>query len=209
MDGWVMDDTLPEIRRLCIAITGVAGGRAANGSAKNGSGGRLRGALIAACVSTGLHRVLLTQHQQEGDGAALVALMPVGIDEPRAVAALASALSAQLRRLNRGQSGRARIRAVMAVHEGITVLAPDGYHGQAISTARRLAAAADLGARLADNPTADLIVLLSERVFEDIDRPEAFGVPPGRFERVEIRNPPAGTRDVGWIYIPRSDPRDI
>ena len=60
-----------------------------------------------------------------------------------------------------------------------------------------------LHAALEAYPDADLIVLLSSQVYDDVTQ---FGDPylaPDRFQRAEVASPARGYRDTGWIYVPR------
>jgi len=156
-------------------------------------------ALAAACSSSGLDRMLLNS-RDSGDGE--VALLPVGIDEPRAVALLVDGLFEALHRINGPLNGNSRIRLRMAVHEGITILAAGGFAGHAVVKTRRLLDSRPLRAALAGSPHADLAVLLSDQVFEDVGRFGHPRLPADRFQRVEVDNPPGEFCDIGWIYVP-------
>lgn len=192
-----MDETPPGIRRVCIAIGYEYS--AGNGDATGDFSGRLRAALIDACVASGLQRMLLAPQR---DGDAQVALLPAGIDEPKVIAALTAELGAHLRRLNRHRHDSERLRVTMAVDEGITTLEAGGYRGHAIAKACRLVTSDPMRKALTAYRSADLIVLLSERIFDDISRLDAPGMRTGKCQLVEIDDPVDARRDVGWIYIP-------
>lgn len=49
---------------------------------------------------------------------------------------------------------------------------------------------------------ADLAVLLSDRIFDDISRLGVPGLRIAKCQRVEIYDPVGEYRDYGWIYIP-------
>jgi hypothetical protein len=165
---------------------------------------QLSTALAEACRSSGLDRMLLNSR---GHGGGEVALFPVGIDEPRAVAALVDGLSCALHRINglRSGSARPRLRLKVAVHEGITVLAASGFAGHAVAKTCQLLDSPPLRAALASNPRASLAVMLSDRVFEDTSQFGHPRLPAERFERVEIDDPLKGSAGTGWIYVPDSD----
>jgi hypothetical protein len=90
----------------------------------------------------------------------------------------------------------------MAVHEGITILTAKGFTGQAVVRACRLAGSPPLRAALAADPDADLIVMLSDQVFEDLIQFGHSCMSRDRFHRAEITNPTRGYREAGWIYVP-------
>ena len=191
-----MDEAPAGIRRVCIAVTFD---RSSYNLGLSELGGRLRTAFIDACVAAELPRVLLTPQR---DGGALVALLPVGIDEPKVLAALTAKLSAHIRVLNHQQRADQRLRVAVAVHEGITILDTDGYRGPAITKACRLVTSDAARDALAANSSADVIVLLSERIFYDASRIGVPGLHTRKCRRVEIYDAIDGHRDIGWIYIP-------
>jgi hypothetical protein len=200
-----MDGAPPGIRRMCIAVAAHApDGCDAAGAYR----AQVRGsaALGEACRSAGLDRVLVNAKQGDraprGDDA-MVALLPAGIDEPRAITALVRALDEELRRANGSRDEQGRVRLRMAVHEGVTMLTAGGFAGRAVDRARQLACSPPLHAALRAYPEADLIVLLSGQVYDDVTQ---FGDPylaPDLFQRAEITSPARGYRDTGWIYVPR------
>jgi hypothetical protein len=197
-----VDDSPPGIRRVCIAVDVErdGGGNAAELAALQ----RQMAAIIAqTCSSSGLDRLLLTQQSAED---AEIIVLPAGIDEPRAVTALVTGLAWALHQINAHQVNgavrqAARIRLKMVVHEGITILAAGGFAGRAVTKTCRLLASSALHAALAGSPRSDLVVLLSDQVFEDIG---GFSrtLPLEEFERVEIEDPARGARDVGWVFAP-------
>ena len=191
-----MDDIPPGIRRLCVAV--AADGIADGGPAERQAGReRVSAALLDACGSAGLERVLVSaQHTDDTE----VALLPVGIDEPRVIASLTAAMAQALHRMNNGESTRVRLR--MAVHEGITILTPDGFTGQAVARVSRLAGAQSLRAALAADPDADLMVMLSDQVFEDVTQFGHDGLSRDRFHRAPAMIPANGDSGAGWIYVP-------
>jgi len=198
-----MDDRPPGIRRVCVA----AGWEAPGGAGPGGASGRddaagerriVREALISACAAAGLQRGLPNQQRH---GSAEVLLLPAGIDEPRVLAALTRAIAAELRRIN-AAGGRRRLRLVLVFHEGVVVLEPAGFRGAAIGRACRLAGAPQARSALASHPVSDLVVLLTDRIFDDLTghHPDpALGA--GQFERVEL-NDQAACCQAAWICVP-------
>jgi hypothetical protein len=182
---------------VCIAV-GIDQ-RAGYGASSAEASTQLRAAVVDACVASGLQRILLTLQRDDN---AQVALLPAGIDEPRAIAGLTAELAACLRKINRHRLDGARLRVTMAVHEGITTLEADGYHGYAISKACQLAGSDAVSDALMAHSGADLAVLLSDRIFDDISRLGVPGLRIAKCQRVEISDPVGEHRDYGWIYIP-------
>jgi hypothetical protein len=193
------DDRPPGIRRVCIAVD-IEPRQYQGYSPRRLEFLRrhLAAAIAETCRESGLDRVLVNQ-QSAGD--VEIILLPAGIDEPRAVAALVNGLCQVIRRINEPLPEGARVRIGMAVHEGITVLAATGFVGRAVSKTRRMLGSEPLRSAFARSPRSDLAVMLSDQVFEEI---ESFGrcLPAEEFERVEIDNPATRSRDIGWIFLP-------
>jgi hypothetical protein len=195
-----VDDTPPGIRRLCVAVAAEEfpdAGTMAQQSVRS----RISAALLDAWSSAELDRVLVNAHRT---GDIEVALLPVGIDEPRVIPALIGALAQTLRHVNAGQDDGARIRLRMAIHEGITILTAEGFTGQAVGRVCQLAGSQPLRAALAAERGADLAVLLSDQVFTDLIQFSHVGLSRSQFRRAEVGAPAAGCPDAGWIFVPEN-----
>jgi hypothetical protein len=192
-----VDDIPPGIRRLCVAVAadGITGGATERQAGRE----RVSAVLLDACGSAGLDRVLVSA-QRAADTE--VALLPVGIDEPRVIAALTAALVEALHRMNTGQGNGERVRLRMAVHEGVTILTSEGFTGHAVMQVSRLAGAQPLRAALTADPDADLMVLLSDQVFEDVVQFDHACLSRDRFRRAAGAIPANGNLGAGWIYVP-------
>lgn len=114
---------------------------------------RLVEVLEAATRYAGLDRNLWTT-QPQGDGE--LALLPLGLDEPRAVADLLRELAVALRRLNRGLVPQARLRLRVAVHTGMVYPGRNGFAGSAVVQVCRLRDSDDLRRTLREAASADL-----------------------------------------------------
>jgi hypothetical protein len=195
-----MQGTAPGIRRLCLAF-GVE--PPAEGPDESGlSDQRIIAALVSVCVSMGLDRMLLNAPEP---GKEQVALLPVGIDEPRVVSSLIDGLSRAIAELN-AACPAAPLQLRVAFHEGVTVLAGDSFSGTAVGRVRQLAADAHLRAALATRPRAGLAALLSDSVFEGIEQCEDLVLPPSQFQPVDLGA--AGADRQAWIYAaPPARPR--
>jgi hypothetical protein len=139
---------------------------------------------------------------RSGAGGAQLALLPPGVDEGRVVADFVRELGAALRRRNGQLTGPARLRLRLAVHQGITRVTEAGCAGPAVVRTRRLLGSAALRARLARNRNADLAVIVSAELFEDVvdqDYPDLRG---SDFEPVTLDTQEAGLTARAWVYVP-------
>jgi hypothetical protein len=137
---------------------------------------------------------LLLYQQRADDGD--VVLLPVGIDEPRTLTLLLNWLVGALRRANAGWQGP-RVGLRVAVHEGITTLIAGVFDGPAVRKTCRLLGSGPLGTAVAHQPTANLVVLFSDRIYADLgefgqDLPAA---------PVEVGDPAACSPEVGWLLV--------
>lgn len=196
-----MDDNPPGIRRVCMAvdveqyseqgITEVAAARR-----------QLSGLLADLCDSPEFDDLLPCQ-QSVSDGEVVV--LPAGIDEPRTVTLLVNLLVHALYQSN-GVWVWPHVRLRVAVHEGITTLIGGVFDGPAVKKACGLLGALPLSAALASKPMADLAVIFSDRIYADLGE----YLSPEEFTSVEISDPAASFREVGWLLVPeRAAPDDI
>jgi hypothetical protein len=188
-DGRFMDGDSPGIRRVCVAVDIERHGAVELDSLQR----RLSAAVADTCGSSDLERLLL--HVQ-GGGAGEIVILPVGLDEPRAVALLVNGFFQAVGRINQASRDRARVRLRMAVHEGITTLRSGVFVGRAVATTYRLLGVPQLRAALASHPHANLAVIFSDRIFEDLGSFDHW-LPTDKFRRVEIDG-----REGGWILVP-------
>jgi hypothetical protein len=193
-----VEDIPPGIRRVCVAV-GMERRQECSDTELGSLRRQMSGVIAEACNSLGFERFLL-HRQSVGDVEIMV--LPAGIDEPRAVAELVNGFVGVLRQINMPLPEDARVRLRMAVHEGITILAGGGFAGRAVARACRLLGSLHLQAALARSPGSDIAVILSDPVFEDIGSFDR-SLPFDRFERVEISDVAAGSREVGWIFVPQ------
>jgi hypothetical protein len=156
--------------------------------------------LAEMCESPVVDELLLYQ-QSAGDGE--VVLLPVGIDEPRTLTILVNWLVGALHQANAGLQGP-RVRLRVAVHEGITTLIAGVFDGPAVRKTWRLLGARPLSTALARRPAANMAVLFSDRIYADL----------GEFDQdlpaapVEVGDPAARSREVGWLLVPGREAPD-
>ncbi|WP_089154638.1 hypothetical protein [Micromonospora sp. NBS 11-29] len=151
--------------------------------------------LETATRNAGLDRNLWTT-QPQGDGE--LALLPLGLDEPRAVADLLRELAVALRHLNRGLVPQARLRLRVAVHTGMVYPGRNGFAGSAVVQVCRLRDSDDLRRTLREAASADLGAALSEPIYEEL-RQFPSGLALDRFVRVSLDIPEKGFRAVTWL----------
>jgi class 3 adenylate cyclase len=129
-------------------------------------------------------------------------LLPPGVNEARVVAGLAGELRLALRRRNQdhGPDAPRRLRLRAAFHQGPTRVADTGFVGRAVDTVHRLRDCAELRAELLRHPGADLAVVLSAQLFEDVIGYEHRDLRRTLFRRVLIPFPD-GVGEA-WISLP-------
>jgi hypothetical protein len=115
-------------------------------------------------------------------GDARLMFLPVGVDSSRVLPAMLAAVVERLGRDNRRFQDRMRLR--MAVGAGLVGDGPLGFTGELVVDVHRLVDSAVLRQALRDNPDADLAVLVSQSLHDDVIRPGHLD--PGDFTRVEI-----------------------
>ncbi|MCO1594872.1 hypothetical protein M8C17_06795 [Micromonospora sp. RHAY321] len=138
--------------------------------------------------------------QQGGDGE--LAILPPGTSERAIVTRLTPTIDRLLREHNRGLSPEARIRLRIGVHEGPVHLdGANGYPGDAVVTVCRLVDSPQLKAALRRFRGAEVALIVSDRIYEDIVR-HYRDLRPEQFLRVTARLPDKDFEAVAWIYVP-------
>lgn len=141
--------------------------------------------------------------QQGGDGE--LAIFRADAAEIAVVTRLAPTLDRRLRDHNRGLAPEARIRLRVAVHEGLVHLdGATGYPGNAVVTVCRLVDAPPLKAALREFPAANVALIVSDRIYQDIVR-HNNEPRPDRFQRVLVELPGKDFREYAWVFVPDED----
>jgi len=136
--------------------------------------------------------------QQQGDGE--LALLPPGIDEAHVITALWRELREGLHRYNRHANAKARLRMRVAVHEGQTYIADNGFAGDAINTVCRLRDCAEVKDALSA-AEGDLVLIVSDRIFCDVIRGyDAHDLPASAFAEATIVMPDKEFRARAFIF---------
>ncbi|MFB4305860.1 hypothetical protein [Actinomadura sp. GTD37] len=135
--------------------------------------------------------------EDRGDGA-LVAVPPT-IDTARLLSSLADRLRAEVRRHNDVSSATARMQLRLAVHTGVAHSDDDGLVGTAVNHLFRLLEADQLR-RALRGTGAELALITSARVHEDVVQHGLGMVDPGEYVRIDVRVKETVT--PAWIRIP-------
>lgn len=138
----------------------------------------------------------LTQPQGDGE----LALLPPGVDEARVITGLWRELREGLHRYNRHANAAARLRMRIAVHEGQTYIADNGFAGDAINTVCRLRDCAEVKAALSASD-GDLVLIVSDRIFGDVIRGyDAHDLPASGFTEVNVTMPDKAFQARAFIF---------
>lgn len=149
----------------------------------------------------------LTQPQGDGE----LALLPPGVDEAHVITGLWRELREGLHRYNRHASPQARLRIRIAVHEGQTYIADNGFAGDAINTVCRLRDCTEIKDALTASH-GDLVLIVSDRIFYDVIRGyDARDLPAHAFTEANVIMPDKDFRARAFIFsepAPPAPPKD-
>ncbi|HEU5161302.1 MAG TPA: hypothetical protein VFU43_30195 [Streptosporangiaceae bacterium] len=135
--------------------------------------------------------------EDRGDGALLA--VPPHVDVATLLTSLVDRLRADVRRHNYLSAARAQMRLRVAVHTGTVRSDPEGLVGTAVNHAFRILEAEQLRQALRRTGT-DLVLIASERVYEDVIRHGDGLVDPDEYQPVEVRI--KETIAPAWIRVP-------
>lgn len=142
-------------------------------------------------------------HQPNGDGA--VTVVTGDPDEAEVLATVLQRFHTGLAEINDEITAAAttrRIRLRLAAHTGHVETGANGFVGHAVVRTCRLLDSTVLRHALVDHPAADLAVLVSETLHEDVVSQESHGLHPETFRRVEIVEPGKEFRSHGYLLVP-------
>jgi hypothetical protein len=152
-----------------------------------------------ATAELGLHRVAW-HIQQGGDGE--LAILPPGTSERAVVTRLAPVVDRLLREHNRGLAPEGKVRLRIAVHQGLVHLdGANGFPSEAIVHVCRLVDSPQLKATLRRFPGADVALIVSDSVYQDVVR-HYHDLRPEHFARVSAKLPEKNFSATAWIYVP-------
>lgn len=134
--------------------------------------------------------------EDRGDGALVV--VPPGIPTRLLIDPMAAHLAAELRRQNQRDAERFRLRLRAVVHSGYVQRDLEGVSGEPIIAAARIADAPRVKERVA-RTAADLAIVVSNSVYEDVIASGHGFTDPRRFSRVPVRT--KETRTWAWLTL--------
>ncbi|MFG2089815.1 hypothetical protein [Spirillospora sp. NPDC048824] len=139
-------------------------------------------ALDSAATLSGLDR---SRWYTQAQGDAELAVLPADAPEPIVIADLVRELTNQLARVNHAADPALRLRLRVAIHSGIVHFGHNGLPGPAAIETCRLLEARPLKEALSAS-TADLALIVSDRLFHDIVEAGYRGLRAADFTSVEV-----------------------
>ncbi|GGP81041.1 hypothetical protein [Saccharothrix coeruleofusca] len=128
------------------------------------------------------------------------AVLPPDTPEPLVVDRYVRELDAELRSVNRYRVPEAKLRMRLAVHFGVTAQGANGFPGQDAVLVSRLLDSPVAKRALEQAPDADLVVVLSEVVYDSLVRAGRTTLDPAAFRRVAV-----SVKDFtghAWLWLP-------
>ncbi|MGP4024031.1 tetratricopeptide repeat protein [Actinomadura sp. 3N407] len=151
---------------------------------------------LAACREAGLPERIV---QSSGDG--VLIMPPSDIDESAVIPALVAELEVALRQENRLLAEAARIRLRLALTSGLVTPGPAGFNGTAVIDCFRLLDSPPVKAALEDFPRAQLAVIVSDHLFQDVIRNGFRSLRAEDFWRVRSTVAGKGFSMDAWLYV--------
>ncbi len=156
--------------------------------------------LDSAARSAGLDR---SQWQTQPKGDEQLTVLPMNGDEPRLVDDYFRHLTFELQHYNGQRTETARMRLRAAVHHGLVELADNGFAGTAVVVTARLLNSRPLYGALAEHPTADLALMLSDDVFRATVLGGHTTLRSTDFSRVAVKE--KEYESIAWLTVPAID----
>ncbi|MFK4107739.1 hypothetical protein [Streptomyces sp. NPDC002176] len=159
--------------------------------------------LDEAAALTGLDRATW-KRQPQGD--LEFAVLPEATPEDAVLGPFVHHLAVRLRDRNARPAAQ-RVRLRMAVDTGVIADAALGHAGPAPVAVARYVNAVQLKAVLAALTAADLAVIVSDRLYQDVVRSGRPDLDPEQYVRAHVRVKEFG--GYGWIHVPGTTPDDV
>ena len=137
----------------------------------------------------------------QGTGDGNLTAWPPETSELDLIADFLRELYGELDRVNRTLSRDSKIRLRVSVSAGMVQEAAQGVTGQAAIRATVLVNSDQLREALRKHPGRPLVVIIDDKLFEDVVKSGHRGLRPEAYERVVVKGK-NGTRHVGWITVP-------
>lgn len=153
--------------------------------------------LDRAAARSGLDRARWAR-QAQGDQE--FAVLPLDTQECVVVSDFVRHLAGCLAERNANVPQQDRLRLRMAVHVGVARPAALGHAGQTPIAVARLLDEPVLKRVLAKTRTTDLVVIVSDSVYQDVVRLRENGLDPEQYTRIPVRA--KEFTNFGWIHVP-------
>lgn len=137
------------------------------------------------------------RHEDRGDGA--IVEVPPTVPMALLIDPLLGHLRAALRKHNRLAAPAAQLRLRVALHTGIVYRDAEGWVGSAVNHVSRLLDADVVKKALAAS-TADLVLVVSDRVYDDVVRNGTGLIDPDTYRPVTVVA--KETRARAWVHVP-------
>ncbi|MEF3117859.1 hypothetical protein [Streptomyces chrestomyceticus] len=160
-------------------------------------------ALDEAAMLAGLDRAAWAR-QPQGDQE--LAILPEGTPEASILGPFVRHLTAQLAALNAHRPATIRMRLRLAVDIGIVEDAALGHAGPAPVAVARYLSAPQLKTALATAHSANLAVIISDQLYQDVVRLGNHDLDPSQYVRTHVRVKEFG--NYGWMHLPGHSPDD-
>ncbi len=131
------------------------------------------------------------------------AVLPADTPEHLVVDDYVRALDAELRSVNRYRVPEAKVRMRLAIHHGVVVDGANGFPGKDAVLVSRLLNSRAAHLALEETPTADLVVVLSEHLYDTLVATGHTTLEPSAFRRVEVTEKTYSGH--GWMWVPNGD----
>ena len=186
-------------RRFCLLSTDIENYSGFDNDRQVTAQKQLRDILDRAARQAGVARERWTT-QANGDGE--LALVPGDVSEAALVSDFVRELDDELSRYNRDRVREARLRLRLAVHHGLAVIGENGFPGVDVVHVARLVDADEVRTALRDDRHANLVVVVSDRLYGDIVVQRYRGLRPEEFTRIIVDRPAKGFTAVAWVRVP-------
>ncbi|MFD9736909.1 hypothetical protein [Umezawaea sp. NPDC059074] len=131
------------------------------------------------------------------------AVLPPDSPESTVVDTYVRALAAELHSLNRYRVPEARVRMRMAIHHGVVVNGANGFPGRDTVLLNRLLSSHPAHQALDDFPNADLVLILSEHLYDTLVAAGHTTFEPTDFRKVDVTVKTFSGH--GWMWVAGAD----
>ncbi|WP_049568227.1 hypothetical protein [Streptomyces sp. SBT349] len=193
----------PDItRRLCLAADIEQYSRLDTPD-QQAAQAQLERVLRAAAERSGLdHGKWSTQPQGDLE----FAVLPPGIPEQLVLGEYVTHLAAELGGYNATRRPAGRMRLRLAIDTGVATTAALGFSGPAPIAVARYLNAPEVKQALTAPGSANLAVVVSDRLYQDVVRSRFRGIDPEQYHRIHVQQ--KGFAGYGWVQLPGADPQN-